>query len=329
MDADTSSQRALRRPVLWFVLAALLLMCALVGAVAWKQGLFAKTTQLYFFANTAYGMNKGMAVKFSGFRIGSVDEVTLESDGSVKVRMLINTSYLRFVPLDSKAHLIKEGLIGASVIEIEPGETGAREVANNDVLVFERARDVNDIAKNLLDRVQPILEDVKKITAFVNDPDSDLRQTIRNINKTSAALVETTEEIKRLVRNSDQRVGALSGQAGSLLLKAEERMGEIGTALGQVNASLKVLDEKVPGLMLKADKTLENFQAASANLRKIAEEGALQAPGILRDGRAVAEDAREIIGGAKKSWPVRNFVTQPQESLLPPDSHESGSAPRK
>jgi phospholipid/cholesterol/gamma-HCH transport system substrate-binding protein len=329
MEADISPQRELRRPVLWFVLTALVLLAALIGAVAWKQGLFTKTTQLYFFAKSAYGMNNGMAVKFSGFRIGTVEEVTLEPNGSVKARMAVDNTYIRFVPQDSTAHLTKEGLIGASVIEIVPGETGGRQVANNGVLIFERARDVNDIGADLMAKVQPILEDVKKITAFVNDPDSDLRQTIRNVNKTSAALVETTEEIRRLVQNSDQRVGAVSGQVGVLLGKAAERLDQVGASLEQANASLKAIDEKVPGLVLKADKTLENFQAASTNIKKITEDSAEQLPGIMRDGKAVAEDTREIIGGAKKSWPIRAFVPPQKETLIPLDSHETGSAPRR
>ena len=322
MDADTSPQRKLQQPVLWFALTALLLLLALIGGVAWKQGAFAKTTQLYFFAKTAYGMNKGMAVKFSGFRIGSVEEVSLEPNGSVKVRMVIDNAYTRFVPKDSKAHLSKEGLIGASIIEIEPGKSGARQVADNDVLAFARLRDFNDLAEDLADQVQPILADVKKITEFINDPDSDLRQTIKNINRASAALVETTQEIKRLVQNSDQRVGVVSGQVNTLLEKAGERLDQVG-------ASLKTLDGKIPTLMLKADKTLEDIRAASANIKKITDESAEQVPGILRDGKAVAEDAREIVGGAKKAWPVRNFVVPPKETLIPLDSHETGSAQRR
>lgn len=322
MDADTSPQRKLQQPVLWFALTALLLLLALIGGVAWKQGAFTKTTQLYFFAKTAYGMNKGMAVKFSGFRIGSVEEVSLEPNGSVKVRMVIDNAYTRFVPKDSKAHLGKEGLIGASIIEIEPGKSGARQVADNDVLAFARLRDFNDLAEDLADQVQPILADVKKITEFINDPDSDLRQTIKNINRASAALVETTQEIKRLVQNSDQRVGVVSGQVNTLLEQAGERLDQVG-------ASLKTLDGKLPTLMLNADKTLEDIRAASANIKKITDESAEQVPGILRDGKAVAEDAREIVGGAKKAWPVRNFVTPQQETLIPLDSHESGSARRK
>ena len=322
MDVDSTPKRKLRRPVLWFVLAALVLLAALFGGVAWKQGAFTKTTQLFFFAKTGYGMNKGMAVKFRGFRIGTVEEVSLEPSGSVKVRLVIDSAYTRFVPQDSKAHLTKEGMIGASVIEIERGETGASPVANNGVLAFARLRDFNDIAQELADQVQPILEDVKKITAFANDPEGDFRQTIKNVNKASAALLETRQEISRLVQHGDQRLGTVSEQLGAVLGKAGERLDQVGV-------SLKTLDEKMPGLVLKADKTLDNIQAATANIKKITDEGAEQLPGILRDSKAVAEDTRAVVDGVKKSWPVRNIVPAPKETLIPLDSHDAGSAPRK
>ncbi len=322
MDVDTAPQRKLRRQVLWFVLAALLLLGALLGGVAWKQGAFAKTTQLFFFARSAVGMNKGMAVKFRGFRIGTVEEIALEPNGSVKVRLLIDSAYTRFVPQDSKAHLTKEGMIGASIIEIQSGASGASPVANNGVLAFARLRDFNDIAEELADQIQPILEDVKKVTAFANDPDGDLRQMIKNLNQSAAALLETRQEISRLVQNTDQRLGTIAGRLDGVLVSAGERLDQVG-------ASLKTLDKKIPDLMLKVDTSLDNARAATANIKKITEEGVEQVPGILRDGKAVAEDTREILGGAKKSWPVRNFVPAPPETLIPLDSHDSGSASRK
>ncbi len=319
MDAEFTADRRLRRPVLLFVLAALALLVALLAAVAWKQGAFTKTTQLYFFAHSADGMNKGMAVKFRGFRIGTVEELSLEPSGSVKVRLVIDSAYTRFVPQDSKAHLAKEGMIGASIIELEPGESGALPVANNGVLAFARLRDFSDIAQDLADQVQPILEDVKKITAFVNDPEGDVRQTIKNINKATAELSETRKEVSLLLKNSDQRLGAVSEQIGTVLGKAGERLDQAGT-------TLKNLNEAMPDMMLKVDKSLANIQAASVNIKKISEDGVEQVPGLLREGKSVAEDAGELLQGAKKTWPIRNYVPAPKENLIPLDSHNAGRA---
>lgn len=322
MDIDNAPQRKLRRQVLGFMLAALLLLVALLAGVAWKQGAFTKTTQLFFFANSADGMNKGMAVKFRGFRIGTVAEISLEPSGSVKVRMLIDSAHTRFVPQDSKAHLTKEGMIGASIIQIETGATGASPVANNGVLAFSRLRDYNDIAEELAGKIQPILDDVRKVTAFANDPDGDLHLMIKNLNQLSAALLETRQEISHLVQNTDKSLGTSFGKLDTVL-------GNAGERLDQVGVSLKRLDDGMPGLMQKTDKALDNAQAATANIKKITEEGVEQVPGILRDGKAAAEDTREILGGAKNSWLVRSFMPAPTETLIPLDSHDSGSASRK
>ena len=322
MDLDSVPQRKLRWQALWFVLAALLLLGALLGGVAWKQGTFAKTTQLFFFAKSADGMNKGMAVKFRGFRIGTVEEISLEPNGSVKVRLLINSAHTRFVPQDSTAHLTKEGMIGASIIEIEAGATGASPVANNGVLAFTRLRDFNNIAEELAGQIQPILNDVKKITVMVNDPDGELRQTIKNLNTLSAALLETRQELSHLVQNTDQRLDRTFGRLDTVL-------GNAGERLDQVGASLKTLNEKLPDLMLKVDTSLDNARAATANIKKITEEGVEQVPGILRDGKAAAEDTREVLGGVKNSWLGRSFVPAPTETLIPLDSHDSGSVSGK
>jgi len=322
MDLDSVPQRKLRWQALWFVLAALLLLGALLGGVAWKQGTFAKTTQLFFFAKSADGMNKGMAVKFRGFRIGTVEEISLEPNGSVKVRLLINSAHTRFVPQDSTAHLTKEGMIGASIIEIEAGATGASPVANNGVLAFTRLRDFNNIAEELAGQIQPILNDVKKITVMVNDPDGELRQTIKNLNTLSAALLETRQELSHLVQNTDQGLDRTFGRLDTVI-------GNAGERLDQVGASLKTLNEKLPDLMLKVDTSLDNARAATANIKKITEEGVEQVPGILRDGKAAAEDTREVLGGVKNSWLGRSFVPAPTETLIPLDSHDSGSVSGK
>jgi len=251
-----------------------------------------------------------------------VEEIALEPNGSVKVRLLIGSSYTRLVPQDSKAHLTKEGMIGASIIEIDPGASGASPVANNGVLAFARLRDFKDIAEELADQIQPILEDVKKITAYANDPDGDLRQAIRNLNKVSAGLSETRQDVSRLVQNTDQRLATVATQLGTVFANTGQRLDQVG-------ASLKTLQDGMPGLMLKTEKTLENAAAATANIKKITEEGVEQVPGILRDGKAAAEDARGILDGVMNSSIVRSFVPAPAENLIPLDSHDAQSATRK
>ena len=63
-----------------------------------------------------------------------------------------------------------------------------------------------------------------------------------------------------------------------------------------------------------------------AILASIAIPGAL--PPILRDGSAVAADVREIVGGAKQAWPIRNLIDAPAPATLKADSDPRGEAGR-
>ena len=57
-----------------------------------------------------------------------------------------------------------------------------------------------------------------------------------------------------------------------------------------------------------------------------AEREPAQQRGLAADRRG--EDAREIVDGAKRAWPIRNILPQPVESAPALDSHES-AAPAK
>src|SRR5437773_1145506 len=80
-----------------FIFGAIALLLALLALVAVKQGAFTPTTQLYFYPRTAYDLNKGMAVKLIGFKVGTVKSVNLEKDMRVKVTMMIDTEYAKLL----------------------------------------------------------------------------------------------------------------------------------------------------------------------------------------------------------------------------------------
>jgi phospholipid/cholesterol/gamma-HCH transport system substrate-binding protein len=302
-----SEARSLRRRVRLFLLAAALLGIVTLITVAARHGVFTQTIPIHFFAESAQEITKGMAVKVIGFKIGKVDQLVIEPDNRIKVRILVNDDYARLIPRDSVAKVTKEGLIGASVIEIQPGQDKTRVVAADDVLRFERDSGLGEIAKKLTDQVMPILHDVKQITASINDPGGDVKLAVHNISEATAALRTSSQELQKLLHQGNQKVEVLSGQVSGVLEKTDQNMA-------LVKKNLATVDSALPGLLQKADGTLEN-------VRRISQEGADKVPGLLHDGRAAAGDARDIVSGAKKAWPIRGFVDQPESGPTPVDSY--------
>jgi hypothetical protein len=72
----------------------------------------------------------------------------------------------------------------------------------------------------------------------------------------------------------------------------------------------------MPELMLKLDRSLSNIEAASADL-----------PQTMRDARVVARDSRNMLDGAKTSWPFNTMVAEPREQALPLESFDGPLKP--
>lgn len=289
----------IERKTVWFVVGAGVALLLVLGVVAFKQDYFSQTTTLLFFSPNAQGLNKGMSVKFIGFKVGKVDDVLMEPNATVKVRLEVNNDYIHFIGQDAKARLMKEALVGESVIEIVPGSEQARQIAQNSVLAFEREQEISEITGQLASQIRPILDDVKKITSSISGSGGDIQQTLKNMNQVSANLVQLT-------RNGEGKVDTV--------------LGRLDTTLATANHALKTLDDAMPGMVLKADSTLGNVNAASAEIEKmVAPTGPV--PQMLDNGSVLIEDSREIMDGAKKSWPLRTMLPPAGEAVLPLDGY--------
>lgn len=290
-----------------FVVGAILLMVLLLVLIAIKHEYFSRSTSLYFSTPDAQGLSNGMAVKFIGFKVGSVESITMQPNAIVKVQMSINSDYIHFIGQDAKARLVKEGLVGEGVVEIIQGDTKSSRIEPNGLLAFERGQDVGKIAENLADEVEPILNDVKQITGSINDSGGGVREIIKNINQAAIALRETGDQLTILTKGGNQKVDAL-------YVKLDQ-------ALDKANRSLEALDKSLPGLMVKADTTLDNVQGATADIKRIAADSSNQVPELVRRANALTQDGQDVVNGAKKSWLLQGLFPAPEEQMLPLDSY--------
>src|SRR4051812_10502609 len=103
------------RAFLW--LAALGVIGSL-AAFAYVQRWFTPTMDLYFYAATADGLNRGMAVKLVGFNIGALQELQLVGELRVKGKIVIDKRHRDAIGKDSLVRLIREGLLGTYALQL-------------------------------------------------------------------------------------------------------------------------------------------------------------------------------------------------------------------
>lgn len=304
MRPDTTTQgidiKVSERSVRWFVAGALAIVIAGMAAMAVQKGVFQRTTRLHCVVDSAKGMTPGMAVRLNGFRIGALDRLEMDADGRVGMVLAVGDEYVHLVRKDAKARWVKEGLLGESVIDIQPGSPDLPAVENGGVIAFERARDIGEELSRLAEQLQPILADVKKITAYLDDPEGDLKTGARELRRASTAFADAGEDVGEITRRSKK---------------------DVHSAIANASRTMNRLDAELPRLIGRLDTTLRNVESVSADAKAISSQLASDLPPAVGDGREAAQDARDVLKAVKGSWPVRDMLPPEKEHALPLDSH--------
>jgi phospholipid/cholesterol/gamma-HCH transport system substrate-binding protein len=313
------------RGVLAFVLPAVIGVILVGAVIAWKQELFLSRTPIYVFSDSAIGITKGMPVKVFGLTIGTVSDIEIVpgvpgSGGRVRMRFDIGSEFLQHITRDSKARLMREALVGQSLIEIVPGSPQSRPVARNEVIVFERSKSLGELSEELNKALSPVLAQVKEALADIRNPEGQVQKSVAQVNVLLQELPETNRKLQKLMDSTDRAVGNANSAVARAAGKAETAMGEIEKTAGALSSA-------TPGLLLKIDQAVDSVARTSDAARKLAEESSRRVPLLIDEGNNVVRDAGDIMTGARQSWPLRILLPQPAVKTLPIDTQETSGRP--
>jgi len=198
--------RRLERKIGWFVLAAVAGIVTTIVAIGYKQGVFAPQNRIYFIADSGQDISDGQSVKLSGFNIGRVTKLALTDAARVKVTLSINSAYMKWIKADAKARLVKEGVIGDTVIEVVPGSAAAELLSNDNEIAFVREMGFGRAVDELYQELVPLLEDLKRFTHYLGDPAGDFRQTLRKSNVLLTEFSETRRKLDSVLTSAAQNL---------------------------------------------------------------------------------------------------------------------------
>lgn len=299
-----------------FVVGALAAIIALVVYIGTENGLFAEKYHLRFRADSGTGIQKGMPVKLSGFRIGRIQKISLDEQAKVIVRMKVDREYSKWIRADSAVTLFKEGLIGDSVLEISVGSAGRPALSNDDFLPFVEGKGLNDLALELSASVQSVLLEVRRTVSDINDPRGDVKRTLANVQRLSANMEETRRHADTLLLAATDNVG----RVGLLIDNLSTVIDNVGRRLPPL---LDNVSTRLPVLLDRVEGTLSNTEKISQEFRKAAERAAPRVPPLLTGAEELVEDTDDVVKGMKRMWPFRKHIPQGNErGIVPGDSHE-------
>jgi len=297
-----------------FLLVGLLLVGAFMVLVAYKQGWFVHQTPIHFVTANALGVNRGMPVKLYGFTVGTVSDMQLSPEG-VDVKLSIISEYLPRIPRGSEAKFAREGgVVGASVIEILPAPAGPT-LAAGERIAYRPQRGISEIIDDFRRQAVPAFNEVKNLFSQLKGPGDDAAGTLAGIRREVQRFPETHRALQQFLVTAERTTQEL-GQQSILTMRATQRTAEAAERAVQ----------PIPGMIEKVNTAVESIDAAAAQARRTAEEaqGTLQrARPVLERGEIAARDAGEVLGAAKRVWPLSDSFRDTAERDLPIDSFEA------
>ena len=252
-------------------LVALILAIYFIGE---KQLLFKSTFRLTGVFKNVSGLQAGNNVRLSGISIGTVESISLVSDTTVRVEIVIDESSRKFIKKDAVATIGSEGLIGNKVLVINPGTGGKKSIENNDVIQTAQPIDVDDIMislKTTIDNTAFITGDLAKISSNIESGEGTIGRLMmdktwrQNFQATIINLKEGSDEFKVVMDKA--------GELDSILIAVKSTIGytaAITNDLAKITNSLQS-GEGTIGRLLMNSSGAENFDSTMVYLKQSSE----------------------------------------------------------
>jgi phospholipid/cholesterol/gamma-HCH transport system substrate-binding protein len=173
-----------------------------------RQQLFRSTFRVSGVFRDVAGLQEGNNVRFSGVNVGTVENIRIVSDTSIRVEILIDEKTRKFIKKDAVASIGSEGLMGNKVLVINPGTGGKMEIQNNDTVETVPPINMDDVMislKTTIDNTSIIARDLSKITSTLQSGKGTIGRLLmdqslaQNFDSSIVNLKHSSEGIKNLM----------------------------------------------------------------------------------------------------------------------------------
>ena len=260
---DTNTQKFKVRLGL-FVIGGLAIFIIAIFIIGKQKNLFNPVFKLTSTFSNVSGLQVGNNVRFSGINVGTVDNIVIINDTSVRVDLVIKKEVWQFIKSDCKVTLGAEGIIGDKIIIITPGSTDAPLAKEGQTLTSvdpietsaiiarldETAKNAEDISKQISGITYDINRGNGTLSRLIQDSilAENLNQTIANLNKFSKGLT-----------GSDVVMSSLKVSAGN----AENISKQLSIIMDKINRGDGTL-----GRLIQDSTIAENLNQTVINLKK-------------------------------------------------------------
>jgi phospholipid/cholesterol/gamma-HCH transport system substrate-binding protein len=296
---------------------AFILLVTLVGAlfVYWytdSQEHRSYSRYEVYFDDSVSGLERGSAVRYLGVGVGKVVDMRIDPRDSSRVMVIVDIDSTAPISKQTVAELSLQGVTGLLFIDIlqrRHNHQPLPEVPSYKYPVIPaRQSRLQAFLQSLPDLVTSVGDVVERADRLLSDENlAAFSGTLANVNKASVGLPETLQHLNGLLAE-------LRSATVQIAASAHDLHSVIDTAGPDVEATIKRLHD-VADNVVKATDLIDKIIADNRqDIRSFTRDGLPELERFLREGRAAAEEIRELSNSLREN-PSQLLYQQPQKGV--------------
>jgi phospholipid/cholesterol/gamma-HCH transport system substrate-binding protein len=287
-----------------FIFGGLALFVIAIFIIGKQKNLFNPVFKLTTTFYNVSGLQVGNNIRFSGINVGTVDNIRIVNDSTVRVEMLIRQEIKQFIKTDCEVSIGSEGLIGDRLLVISQSNSNARLVHDGQHLASSEpvemdaiiasfqvsAQQAQIITKQLVDVMYKINSGEGTLGRLIHDTTvaANISQTIVNFKNSASRFGEIMEVTKKDVSDilesflvSANNVEVTTQEVEEIMIRINSGQGTIGRLINDSITSENI-DKTILNIRNTTKGLDENMEALKHNIffrryfKKIAKEKEIQ-----------------------------------------------------
>jgi phospholipid/cholesterol/gamma-HCH transport system substrate-binding protein len=200
---DTHTQKFKFRLGL-FVAGGLAIFILAIFIIGKQKNMFNPVFKLTATFHNVSGLEVGNKIRFSGINVGTVDNIRIVNDSTVRIDMLIKKDVWQFIKADCNVAIASQGIIGDKLLIISQGSSDEKLAKDGQQLESTEPVETDAIIKSLRttgENAEVITKQLAEIMTKINKGEGTLGRLIQdktlaeNLNKTIVNLKQSSKSL--------------------------------------------------------------------------------------------------------------------------------------
>jgi phospholipid/cholesterol/gamma-HCH transport system substrate-binding protein len=198
-----------------FVTLGILILMTGIYFIGETKKLFSTTFKLTTFFKDVNGLQIGNNVRFAGINVGTISDISIITDSTVKVDMILDINTQQFIKKDAKATIGSDGLMGNKILTVSSGTSKEKTIESDDIIGTTIPVSMDDLLtsfKTTVDNAALITNDLADIMENIHSGKGtigklfmdtvfaeDLNKTIINVKQGTKGFKQNMDAAKKSI----------------------------------------------------------------------------------------------------------------------------------